>query len=519
MKKILLILIPSLFFKSASSQVTWSNTVASIIYNNCSSCHNTNGIAPFELLNYYDAVQNGSDIKDNVESGLMPPWPPDPNFSTLAHERILSAQEKSDIASWVDNGMPRGDSTLEPPPPVFNQIAEITNPDLVLSAPVYNVNTTSDVYRCFVVPSGLLTDQYLTAIEAIPGNRSVVHHILIYSDTTSVPLALDAADPDPGYTNFGGTGSSDSKLIGVWVPGQGAYYAPQGMGIRLPANTNIILQIHYPGGITGSIDSTKLYLKVTPNFRREITIDSPLNHFNLDNAIILAIPANTTRTFTAHFDVPIDYSVLAVGPHMHLIGKSIMSYGVTPLNDTIPFIDIPNWDFHWQGLYSFPRVLKVPMNTRLYSSAFYDNTSANPENPNNPPQLVTLGESTTDEMMLIYFAFTPYAPGDENIIIDSVLINSVEPVHSSVISTSQLYEPMPNPANDHVTFQYYIPKPTEASIYLMDINGKMMKEEKNKIETPGIVTGQWNISDLPAGIYFLNLNAGGIIRTKKFLKQ
>jgi len=189
------------------------------------------------------------------------------------------------------------------------------------------------------------------------------------------------------------------------------------------------------------------------------------------------------------------------------------------MNDTIPFIDIPEWDFHWQGLYSFPRVLKVPMNTRLYSSALYDNTTANHHNPNNPPQLITLGESTTDEMMLIYFAFTPYIPGDENIIIDSAIVSGIEPIHSSVISTPQLYEPMPNPVVNTFTFQYYLPKPAAISLSILDLEGKLIREEKNKFEVGGIVTMQWDISELPSGIYFLSMKADGIIRTKKFVKE
>ncbi len=519
MKKIIPFVLIVVFTKSISAQISWSENIAPIVYSNCSGCHNSNGIAPFELMSYYDAVQNGSDIKDNVQSGAMPPWPPDTAYNRLAHERILTAQQIADIAYWVDNGMPRGDSTLEPPAPVFNNIAEITNPDLILSAPVYNVNTTSDLYRCFVVPSTLLTDKYMTAIEAIPGNRNIVHHILIYSDTSSTPLTLDANDPGPGYTNFGGTGSNASKLIGVWVPGQSAYYSPNGMGIKLPANTNIIMQIHYPGGIVSAVDSTKLYLKLTSNFQREISIEPPLNHLQLDNGPLI-IFANTTKTFYAHYQVPADLSLLGVGPHMHLIGKSIKSFGITPTNDTIPFVDIPEWDFHWQGIYSFPKVLKIPMGTTVYSEAFYDNTSANPENPNNPPQLVHLGESTTDEMMLIYFAYTLYFPGDENIIIDSsFFFTGIIPVKNSVITTPQLYDPVPNPSSGLVMYQYFLPSATTVTISITDMQGKLVRKEKQEMVSNGLVTANLNMEDFPSGIYFLTLNADGVIRTKKLIKE
>jgi hypothetical protein len=203
---------------------------------------------------------------------------------------------------------------------------------------------------------------------------------------------------------------------------------------------------------------------------------------------------------------------------MHLLGKSLISYGVTPASDTIPFIDIPQWDFHWQGLYSFPRVLKVPLGTIVYSSAFYDNTTANHENPNDPPAWVFLGESTTDEMMLVYFAYTLYFPGDENIIIDSNIVSNIQPVTSSVISTCQLYDPSPNPATDNMTVQYFIPSSDAVTLRIIDITGKICLSMLQK-KAQGLITDNFDVSVLPAGNYFLQLITGELIRTKKFMKN
>lgn len=366
------------------------------------------------------------------------------------------------------------------------------------------------------MPSNLNTTQFLTAIEAIPGNRSIVHHILIYSDTSGLPALFDLADPGPGYTNIAGTGSLSSKLIGAWVPGQTPYYTPTGMGIRLPANTNIIMQIHYPKGISSQVDSSKLHLKLTSGPLREIDIETPLNHYQLDNGP-LYIPANTIRTFNAQYTVPYDMSALSVGPHMHLIGKSIRSWGVTPANDTIPFIDIPEWDFHWQGYYAFRNVLKVPAGTTLYSTATYDNTSANPHNPSDPPQNVSLGESTTDEMMLVYFSYTPYQSGDELIVIDSTLLNtSAGEIDNSIVSTLQLYDPMPNPATDKLIFQYYMPKNGSVKISLLNVQGKMVTE-KTSSQSAGLITTTLPLNDFARGIYFLRVENAGESRTKKIV--
>ncbi|MBP6658941.1 MAG: cytochrome c, partial [Bacteroidia bacterium] len=195
MKKLLYIFLISHITLQASAQTDWSTRVANIIYSNCSSCHNANGIAPFSLMSYTDATDNASDILDAVQDHSMPPWPPDPAYNRLAHERVLTDQEIADIADWVNNGTLLGDTSLEPDAPVFSSSGEIGSPDLVLSAPLYTVNTTDDLYRCFVIPTGQSTLKYINGLEAIPGDRSIVHHILIYSDTSATPLQLDAADP------------------------------------------------------------------------------------------------------------------------------------------------------------------------------------------------------------------------------------------------------------------------------------------------------------------------------------
>src|SRR5690606_36712374 len=108
-----------------------------VIYRECSGCHNSSVIAPYELMSYYDALSNASDIRSEVITRSMPPWPPDPDYSRFAHERVLTNQEISDIVSWIDNGMPLGDTTLEPDPPVITGVATLQNPDLVLQMPTY----------------------------------------------------------------------------------------------------------------------------------------------------------------------------------------------------------------------------------------------------------------------------------------------------------------------------------------------------------------------------------------------
>lgn len=498
---------------------TWADDVAPILYNNCTKCHNANGIAPFPLMTYNDASSMGFFISNAVSAGVMPPWPPDTAYTRLAHERVLSSSERQAIIDWVNGGTPQGNLANAPTPPVYTGSAEILNPNLAIAMPTYTIPTTQDIYRCFVIPSGTSQNEYITEIEVLPGNRNIVHHVLVYQDQSSLPSMLDANDPGPGYTNFGGTGSPTSTLVTGWVPGQGKYTLPNNMGILLQANTNIIMQIHYPAGAIGQTDSTKVNFKFSSGTVRNVTLNPVLNHsYNLTDGP-LHIPADSIKTFHAQETATLNASLLTVAPHMHLIGRTIKSWAITPNQDTIPFISIPSWNFMWQGFYNFQRLIHIPLNSQLYAEAVYDNTSANTFNPNSPPQDVYAGEATTDEMLVVYFAYTPYQPGDENIIIDSTILSTPPPPISDVVKTAQLYDPFPSPATDQLTVQYFLPESGNVTLDLFDIAGKQVMNIRSGKQDSGFTTNTIDVKALSAGTYFLKLTHNGITRTKKIVRE
>jgi hypothetical protein len=395
---------------SVSAVPNWSDDIAKIIYGNCSSCHHTGGIGPYPLMSYQDAYNNANDIQDAVTLGDMPPWTPDPTYKRYVHERLLSAADVQAIQQWVAAGAPSGDLRFAPTTPVYNNTSTLGNVNLSLRIPSYTVTSNNDVYRNFVLPSGLSQSKYVTAVEIIPGNTAIVHHVLVYQDSTNNSISS---------TSAGGTGSTASKLLFGYTPGATPYHTPLGTGFRLAANTRIILQIHYAPGSNGQSDSTRVNFKLSSSPLREIEVAPLLNHYSSLTNGPLHISANQTKTFNEVAPVVGDWTFLYVFPHMHLIGKTIKSYATTPTpGDTIPFVNIPNWEFHWQDNFVFPNTVKVPNGSVLHATAFYDNTSANPENPSSPPQSVSAGESTLDEMMIVFFAYMPYQAGDEDLIVD-----------------------------------------------------------------------------------------------------
>lgn len=391
------------------SQPTWSSDVAKIIYGNCTSCHRTGGIAPFALETYEEVSNMAGWLQQAMDSKRMPPWTPDENYKHFVHERVMDPADIATFQQWVTVGMPSGNLNIAPPLPVYSNGSQLGTPDISLTIPTYTVTTSNDVYHNFELFVGNSAFTNATAIEVIPGNTAIVHHVLVFQDSTNNPINPNSA---------GGTGSAASQLLYGYVPGASPYFTPVGTGFRLAPNTRIIVQVHYAPGSNGLSDATTVNFKTDNSQLRKISVSAVLNHSNMTNGP-LSIPANQVKTFNSEQILPNKFTTLFAFPHMHLIGKSFKVWANAPLTgDTTRIVWIPEWDFHWQDNFIFPNAIIMPTGTTVRAQAVYDNTTLNPNNPSSPPQNVTAGESTNDEMFLVFFAYLPFVTGDQNLIID-----------------------------------------------------------------------------------------------------
>ena len=493
--------------------VTWAENIAPILYNNCTQCHIDGGIAPFSLVGYNKAKAYASSIAAATQNRTMPPWPADPKYRRYAHERILSTEEIEQISHWAKNNTPEGDISKAPKEPKPNTGTTITQPTLRLKMPNYTVNTNSDEYRCFVLPTGFTADQFLTAIEVVPGNPKVVHHVLVFHDTSSIPAKQDQADPKPGYLSFGGTGSPTSQLIGIYVPGQEPYQFPDGLGAKLMKGGSIILQVHYPSYVQNELDSTKVLLKTTTQTLRNMIIAPAVNHTQSLQNGPLYIPADQTKTFISKFPLNNTVTVFAVAPHMHLVGKTIKAFNVNG-KDTTPIVSIPNWDFHWQRTYIMRQPLIFLKGSTIWGEGLYDNTAQNPNNPNSPPVAVSAGEGTKDEMMLVYFWIAGFVPGDEFKIVDFTPLKNISKVKVSQKTWVKIY---PNPTQgDRVWLESQNPC---VAFTLHDAAGRAIKSGLPLYDNQ--LSGSLiNVEGIPNGCYQLRLQfANGQHQTQTLIKQ
>ncbi len=499
---------------------TWSSDIAYIMYESCTRCHSPNGVGPFEIMSYQDAYDKRFIIQNYVNAGIMPPWPPDPNYTHFALERALSDTEIQAINDWVNAGAPEGNAAAAPPAPWYPSL--ILGPgDSKMQIPTYTSQAQSDDdYVCFAVDPDISVTKILKSLEVVPGNRAAVHHVLIY--------AVDAnAGYTPGQAYPGCTGPGGGRLLGGYAPGSGPQLFPDAgtkMGIPLADDDVIVLAMHYPQGSFGQVDSTYVNFHYYPDGTsgvREVFANPLIESWNF----VLPPNQETTLAFDyPQFGVLLDsFSILSIFPHNHLLGKSWLVYAVGPNSDTIPLISIPKWDFDWQGFYFFDYIKKIPAYYRIHCEAVYDNTTANPWNPNNPPQLVFPGLNTSDEMFLCYLHYLPYEPGDENIHMASILTAPVS-VDERADEDDLSLVAYPNPFRAFTTVEYVVKTKGEVSIEIYDLQGKMVRNIWKGNQGKGTYRALWygnNSQGQPVteGYYIARVKVGDQVQNIRLLKM
>ena len=412
-------------FKAAADAPTYSKAVARILQQNCQDCHRKGQVGPFALDTYEQARKRAEDIAAVAEDRLMPPWKAAPNVGLkFKHDRSLPAQDIATLASWAEAGAPEGDPADLPPPRKFpNDWALEGGPDLVIDIGTdFQVPAAGgDIYRCFVVPTSLPKDVYISGIEYRPGNRRVVHHVLAYVDTKGEARKKDAAEPGPGYTCFSGPLVEIHGTLGGWAPGYQPTQLEDGIGRFLPRNADVIVQVHYHPDGKAEVDRTRIGLWFSRKPIRQTL------HFLAALNTDMKLPFGESNTeIQATWPVPVDLVAHAVVPHMHLLGKDMLMTVTFPDGRTQDLIKIDNWDFNWQYSYYFEKPLDLPKGSVVKVVAHYDNSAENPRRPKEmKPEEVHWGEATTDEMCIGFIGVTKKGqdltrPGEKDDLLDIV---------------------------------------------------------------------------------------------------
>lgn len=391
-----------------AQKITFTEHIAPIIHQNCTPCHRPGEAGPFSLITYEDISKRGKFIQKVTESRYMPPWRADHDFAQFKDVRKLTIGQISLIRLWVQDGMPQGPKTeLQIPDfQVGTQLKEKPDLSLKLNRPFKIPTNNKEEYFLFSLPTNLKENKLVKAIEFRAGNKRLVHHSRISVDTTHIMRVTDGKSIDDSTIAEYGKIKMKDEFWSGWVPGNNPIMYQEGVAKQLIASSDLLINIHYaPNLLLNEIDSSSVNLY----FAKE-PIKYDLRTFILrENDITnqpFEIPADTVITFYAKsVEIPYEITMLSVQPHMHLLGKSLRSFAITPGGDLIPLIKISNWDFDWQMTYQYKEEQKIPFGSIIYAEVTYDNTAKNPRNSFSPPRKITSGWNSTQEMFNLIFQY------------------------------------------------------------------------------------------------------------------
>lgn len=402
---------------SRAQTLSYYSDIKPIIDRQCTGCHAKGKTAPFPLTAYSDLEKRGGFIKKVITTRYMPPWYAAPGFQAYHNERRLSDEEIEIITKWIDQGMRegkrRGKTKTEDRTGDEEPIADLT---LQMQHPFTIPGDNSEQFRIFVIPTQQQEERYIQAIDFQPGNKQLAHHARLMVDTTHLLRADDGAragDTSTAFTRLN-IQLANNFWYG-WVPGNLPVFYPEGIGKRLPAGTDLILNMHYSPSPVPAQDQASIQLYFCKEKPRRLIQTLTLDESWISNGPF-RIPAGQVIKFYMRSPlVPRDLTLITVLPHMHLLGKSFKAFAITPTGQVIHLINIPDWNFNWQMAYEFQHPILLPKGSVIYAEAVYDNTLNNPRNPFSPPREATYGWGTYNEMMNLIVEYLDYEPGDEHL--------------------------------------------------------------------------------------------------------
>ncbi len=513
---------------AADPPITFNNQIVRIFQQQCQTCHRPGNIAPFSLLSYSDAVDHAASIKHQVETRQMPPWKPVDAHGVFDNERTLTDSEIQTIVQWVNDGTAEGSPSDLPEPIAFPQQWTYSEPDRVVQpSNAYTLDPNGgEVYRCFSMPVNSQTDLNVRGYEVLPGNREIVHHVLLFIDRSGVSASLDAADPGPGYSCFGDPGFLPDGALGGWVPGMRPEMFPLGIGVKIPAGSRLVMQVHYSplGHISHTHtdagppppDLTRIGLFLSAMPLRQVTYVPVVN-------FLFAIPAGNSRYLVqASTTISSTVDLTAITPHMHLLGKEVQVEVRFPNGTTKELVHITDWDFQWQAEYTFKNPVTLPAGSVVTLKAWYDNSTNNPRNLNVPPITVRWGERTTDEMCLTFLAVTdpgarsmtqvPYTIGDRG----GLAINSTGDAPSATRGYARLTPQTDNPTPEGIAIFGYrqnniLVSETAVAAAPLVTGGRLFAEIAGPLNT-GIAMANPGSTPVSVNFYFTD-STGNSVRT------
>ena len=368
---------------AGAQEVTFHRDVLPILQNRCQECHRSGEMAPMALTTYDEARPWARAIREAVATQKMPPWFADPCCGHFANDRSLTTAEIDTLSRWAETGATEGRPQDAPPPRTWIKGWNLPRVAAVIGMPEpFTVPASGAVdYQYFVAEAHFADDRWVRGVEIRPSQRGVVHHAVVY-----------IRQKGDTWTR----GPTTADILTVYAPGSAPDVFPEGMAKLIPAGADLVFEVHYtPNGLQVR-DQIEAGLLLTERpAKRVITLQMASTSFVIP-------PGAREHRVAVQGTLPNDALLLGFFPHMHLRGKSFEYTMVTPEGHAETLLRAAPYDFLWQLSYRLAEPLLLKKGTRLNWIATYDNSAANPRNPD-PSAEVRYGFQSWQEMMVGFF--------------------------------------------------------------------------------------------------------------------
>jgi len=377
----------------ASNTPDYVNDIAPILKEQCVACHRKGGIAPFAMDSHQMVMGWSTMMRETLMTKRMPPAQVDPDIKHFQNARYISDEDLQTLVHWIDAGAPRGDSSVEPLAGLtFQEGWELGEPDLVVYAEDFVVPATGVIdYRYPIIDLPFEEDVWVKAVQFVPQERSVVHHMI-------------ASIVEPQYSReMEADERGEVRFLEGYAPGkEAATVFPEGTGVLIPKGYKIRLDSHYTTTGKEMRDRTAIGIYLSDEVPEHEFRTYRLSHEGQN----LVIPAGEMdHRMYASYTFDKEVTLFAFRPHMHTRGKDMRFKVIYPDHSSEDLINVANYNFNWQPTYRLTDPLVIPAGSRVVIDGAFDNSEFNPGASD--PSVASLGGlQTWDEMFAGYLTYT-----------------------------------------------------------------------------------------------------------------
>ena len=384
----------------ATNTPDYSTQIAPLIAEQCAGCHREGGIGPFAMDSHLMLQGWSPMIREVLLTKRMPPTQVDPNIGHFSNARYMSDKDLQTLVHWIDAGAPRGAGATDPltelEAPNWKSWA-LGEPDFIIKAPRMEIPATGVLdYITIDVELPFTEDKWVRAVQFLPGDESVLHHLLTY--VTGPAENFDGGEAD--------TRSIARRFLEGYAPGKvEAMTFSEETGVFIPQGHKLSMQFHFTTKGRATSDETLLGLYM---------YDEPPKYENFTRSVsgLFRIPPYAQdHKASAAYVFEEDVVVTGLRAHMHFRGKNMKFTAEAPDGSMTDLLSVPNYSYAWQPTYALEEPMALSAGTKVHVTGTFDNSEFNPANPD-PSQELTFGLQSWDEMFIGYWTYHAAEPSN-----------------------------------------------------------------------------------------------------------